>query len=304
MCDHDTQKDAEAFLKEQGKMSRRAFTSAASLAGLSAAFAGCSGGTEATGADISKVSSNLIRSDVSVPTPDGTADCYFVHPKEGTHAGAIIWPDVKGIRPAFKMMGERLAMAGYAVLVINPYYREKAAPVFPLDVDVRDKATREKMFSYARKTNAETNAIDTKAFVEFLDAQDVVDTSRKIGTSGYCFGGPITMNAASSYPERIGAGASFHGGRLVTDKPDSPHLKIGQMQAEFLFAIAQNDDDKDPEVKNVLREAYAAAGLKAEIEVYEGALHGWCPPDSPVYNEAAAEKAWSRLLALYERALA
>ena len=127
---------------------------------------------------------------------------------------------------------------------------------------------------------------------------------RKMGTMGYCMGGPITMRTAAALPDRIGAGASFHGGGLVTDAPDSPHLLIGNMQAHYLFAIAANDDENDPEAKNVLRETFDTAGLPAEIEVYEGALHGWCPPDSAVYNEAQAERAWSRLLVLFETALA
>ncbi len=304
MCDERTLREGAAYLKKQGYMSRRQFNTVAGAAGISVAFAGCSGGTEASGADMSKASDQLIRRDVNIPTPDGIADGFFVHPVEGAHAGAIIWPDIRGIRPAIKMMAERLAMSGYSVVTVNPYYRSKAWPVFADGANFSNPDTRAEMLGYARATNATTNAIDTKALVAFLDAQDSVDSSRKIGTSGYCYGGPITMNAASSLPERIGAGASFHGARLVTNASDSPHKSIEKMQGEFLIAIADNDDEKDPEAKNTLRKAYDAAGLKAEIEVYAGAQHGWCPPDSSVYNEAAAEKAWSRLLALYESALA
>ena len=155
-----------------------------------------------------------------------------------------------------------------------------------------------------RSLSPETNVTDARAFVGFLDSQDAVASDRKMGTMGYCMGGPITMRTAAALPDRIGAGASFHGGRLVTDTPDSPHLLVDKMRAHYLFAIAENDDKKDPEAKNVLREAFATAGLPAEIEVYAGTQHGWCPPDSAVYNEAQAERAWSRLLALLKTALA
>ena len=155
-----------------------------------------------------------------------------------------------------------------------------------------------------RSLNADTNVTDAKAFVSFLDSQSSVDKGRKMGTMGYCMGGPITMRTAAAIPDRIGAGASFHGGGLVTDGPDSPHLLVEKMTAHYLFAIAENDDQRQPEAKDVLRETFEAAGLPAEIEVYEGAMHGWCPPDTPVYHEAQAERAWSRLLALFERALA
>ena len=201
-------------------------------------------------------------------------------------------------------MGRRLAESGYAVLVVNPYYRSARAPVVEEGASFRDAATREVIMPLMRSLSAETNVTDARAFVAFLDAQDVVDGERKMGTTGYCMGGAMTMRTAAAFPERIGAGASFHGGRLVTDAPDSPHLLAGKMRAHYLFAIAENDDQKQPEAKTVLREAFDAAGLPAEIEVYEGAMHGWCPPDSAVYHEAQAERAWSRLLALFETALA
>jgi carboxymethylenebutenolidase len=121
---------------------------------------------------------------------------------------------------------------------------------------------------------------------------------------GYCMGGPMIMRTAAARPDRIGAAASFHGGGLVSEAADSPHLLIPQMQAQFLIAIAENDDASQPEAKNTLRESFASAGLQAEIEVYAGAQHGWCPPDSTVYHEEQAERAWSRLLALFETALA
>jgi carboxymethylenebutenolidase len=190
------------------------------------------------------------------------------------------------------------------VLVVNPYYRNAKSPVISEGASFQDESTRNIVLPMARALSAQTNVTDARAFVAFLDKQTPVDTKRKMGTTGYCMGGPITMRTAAAVPDRIGAGASFHGGRLVTDKPDSPHLLVPTMKAQFLFAIAANDDERDPEVKNVLRETYDKAGLAAEIEVYEGAMHGWCPPDSRVYNEEQAERAWARLLVLFNNALA
>ena len=226
------------------------------------------------------------------------------HPASGAHPGVLIWPDALGLRPAFEQMGRRLADSGYAVLVVNPYYRTERAPVLPEGASFRDEATRKKIFPLMRSLTPETNVTDARAFVGFLDSQDVVAGDRKMGTMGYCMGGSMTMRTAAALPDRIGAGASFHGGRLVTDAPDSPHLLVDKMRAHYLFAISENDDEKDPKAKTVLREAYAAAKLPAEIEVYAGTLHGWCPPDSAVYHEAQAERAWSRLLALFDTALA
>jgi carboxymethylenebutenolidase len=235
---------------------------------------------------------------------DGTADCYFVHPSTGEHPGVIIWPDILGLRPAFRQMGRRLAESGYSVLVVNPFYRRARAPVVPDGASFNDPEVRNTVFPLAQSLNADTHRADAIAFVNWLDEQDSVDGDRRIGTMGYCMGGPIIMRTAAARPDRIGAAASFHGGGLTTMTPDSPHLLIPQMRADLLIAIAENDDMTDPNSKNILREAFAAAGLKAEIEVYTGAQHGWCPPDSAVYNEAQAERAWSRLLALFEGALA
>jgi carboxymethylenebutenolidase len=215
----------------------------------------------------------------------------------------LVWPDILGLRPAFREMGKRLAESGYSVLTVNPFYRQAKAPVVPEGASFADESVRNTVFPLARALNATTHATDAKAFIAWLDAQPSVDTSRKIGTTGYCMGGPIVMRTAAAVPDRVGAGASFHGGGLVTQNPDSPHLLVPQMKASFLFAVAENDDMQDPEAKNVLRETYDKAGLNAEIEVYPAA-HGWCPPDSAVYNEEQAERAWSRLLALFETALA
>lgn len=243
-------------------------------------------------------------SEVKVTTPDGVADCYFVHPATGAHAGVVIWPDILGLRPAFRQMGKRLAESGYSVLVVNPFYRQKPAPIVPAGASFSDPAIRNLVMPLAGALNATTHVTDAKAFIAFLDSQAAVDKRKKIGTMGYCMGGPITMRTAAAVPDRVGAGASFHGGGLVTKDPNSPHLLVPTMKAQFLFAIAENDDQREPDAKNILKETYAKAGLAAEIEVYAGAAHGWCPPDSAVYNEAQAEKAWSRLLVLFGKALA
>ena len=293
MCDEQTLKDAEeAARRTGGTLTRRRFTAAAAGVAAAAMLPRGAGASGVTG------------SDVMVQTPDGEADCYFVHPESGSHAGVLIWPDILGLRPAFRAMGERLAGSGYAVLVVNPYYRTARSPVVPDGASFADEATRNTVFPLARSLTPDTNVTDAGAFVEFLDAQAAVDTGRKIGTTGYCMGGPMVMRTAAAIPDRIGAGASFHGGGLVTDADNSPHLLVPNMQASFLIAVAENDDERDPEAKGVLREAFDGAGLTAEIEVYEGAMHGWCPPDSAVYHEAQAERAWARLLALFETALA
>lgn len=246
----------------------------------------------------------VTESDVDVKTPDGVADCYFVHPASGAHAGVVIWPDILGLRPAFRQMGKRLAESGYSVLVVNPFYRSKRAPVVPPGASFADAATRNAVMPLAQALNATTHVTDARAFVSFLDTQAAVDRNRRVGTMGYCMGGPIVMRTAAAVPDRVGAGASFHGGGLVTESPDSPHLLVPKMKAQFLIAVAENDDQRAPKEKDVLRETFAAANLPAEIEVYAGAAHGWCPPDSAVYNEPQAERAWGRLLALFEKALA
>ena len=289
MCDENTLRDEAAA---GVPLTRRRFAATASAAAVAAILPKAHGADAVTGTD------------VIVQTPDGEADCYFAHPGSGKHAGVIVWPDILGLRPAFRAMGDRLASSGYAVLVVNPYYRQAQAPVVPEGASFRDAVTREKVMPLARSLSAETNVTDAKAFVAFLDAQSAVDTGRKIGTTGYCMGGPMTMRTAAAIPDRIGAGASFHGGGLATDDEASPHLLVPNMQASFLFAIAENDDERDPQAKDKLREAFDGAGLDAEIEVYAGAMHGWCPPDSAVYNEAQAERAWARLLVLFEGALA
>jgi carboxymethylenebutenolidase len=238
--------------------------------------------------------------EVTVTTPDGTADCYFVHPATGTGAGVLLWPDIFGLRPAMRQMGKRLAESGYSVLVVNPFYRVKKAPT----ADNGAATPIQQLMPLAQALTETTQMTDAKAFIAWLDRQSSVARNRKIGTQGYCMGGPIAFRTAAAVPDRVGAIASFHGGGLVTTNPNSPHLQAAKTKAQLLIAIAANDDQRSPNDKTVLRETFEKANLPAEIEVYAGAAHGWCPPDSGVYNEPQAEKAWSRLLALYGKALA
>jgi carboxymethylenebutenolidase len=239
----------------------------------------------------------VTESDVNVTTPDGTADCYFVHPASGTAPGVVVWPDIFGLRPAFRQMGKRLAESGYAVLVVNPFYRTKKSPVATTATPIQQ------LMPLAQSLTETTQMTDAKAFVGWLDKQAAVAKNRKIGTQGYCMGGPFAFRTAAAVPDRVGAVATFHGAGLVTKTPNSPHLEAAKTKAQFLIAIAQNDDMRSPTDKTVLKETFEKAHLPAEIEVYPAA-HGWCPPDTQVYNEMAAEKAWSRLLVLYGKALA
>src|SRR3984893_17744417 len=241
----------------------------------------------------------VTESDVNVMTPDGTADCYFAHPASGTAPGVLVWPDIFGLRPAFRQMGKRLAESGYSVLVVNPFYRVKKAPT----ADAGAAPPIEQVRPLAQGLSETTQMTDAKAFIEWLDRQSPVARKRKTGTQGYCMSGPIAFRTAAAVPDRVGAVASFHGGGLVTDKPNSPHLQAAKTKAQFLIAIAALIDLRSPNEKNVLKETFEKANLPAEIEVYTDAAHGWCPPDSRVYNEQKAEKAWSRLLVLYGKAL-
>ena len=242
----------------------------------------------------------VTESEVNVTTPDGTADCYFVHPASGTAPGVLIWPDIFGLRPAFHQMGKRLAESGYSVLVVNPFYRTKKAPTA-----AEGAATAiPQLMPLAQSLNETTQMTDAKAFIGWLDTQSSVGKNRKMGTQGYCMGGPMAFRTAAAMPDRVGAVGSFHGGGLVTKMPNSPHLQAAKTKAQFLVAIAASDDEKAPTDKDVMKETFAKANLSAEIEVYTGTAHGWCPPDSKVYNEPQAEKAWARLLALYGKALA
>ena len=237
--------------------------------------------------------------EVTIKTPDGTCDAYFVHPATGTGAGVLIWPDIFSLRPAFRTMGKRLAENGYSVLVVNPFYRTQKAPTAE-----KGAATPiPSLLPLAQSLNATTHATDAKAFTAWLDQQPSVAKNRKMGTQGYCMGGPMAFRTAAA-SDRIGAVASFHGGGLVTPNPDSPLTMAAKTKASFLVAIATNDDMARPMEKDVLKDTFMKAGLSAEVEVYANSQHGWCPPDSGVYNEPQAEKAWSRLIALYGKALA
>jgi carboxymethylenebutenolidase len=290
MCEKDIfEEDLEKAIRA-GRVSRRDFGSLTAGAGLAMMLPRAANAQAVT------------EKDVEIKTPDGTCDAYFVHPQSGAHAAVLVWPDILGLRPAFRQMGKRLAESGYSVLTVNPFYRGKRAPVVPPG-SAFNQETMAVVRPLAGQLNATTHVTDAKAFIAWLDEQPQVDKNRKVGTTGYCMGGPITMRTAASVADRVGAAASFHGGGLVSPNPDSPHLLVPQMKARYLFAVAQNDDEREPEAKNVLRDTFAKAKLDAEIEVYP-AMHGWCPPDSQVYDEAQAERAWSRLLALFERGLA
>jgi carboxymethylenebutenolidase len=246
----------------------------------------------------------LTESDVMIGTRDGIADCHFVHPQTGAHPGVIVWPDAVGLRSTYRAIGRRLAESGYPVLVVNPYYRTTRAPI---DVDAAgflEPAGRERVMQLTKTVTPEMTATDAAAFVAYLDRQESVDTTRKLGTAGYCMGGAMALRTAAAVNGRIGAVASFHGGGLVTRDLNSPHRLIATMNANALIAIAQDDDEKNPEAKDALRQAFAASGSAAEIEVYDGAMHGWCVADAGAFDRERADKAWSRLLALFDESLA
>jgi len=288
MCDQDHSEDDLLEYEKRGLVTRRQF---GVLLGAGVAMM------------LPKVADavTVTESEVTIKTPDGTADCYFVHPSTGTAPAVLVWPDIFGLRPAFRQMGKRLAESGYSVLVVNPFYRVKKAPT----AEQGAATPIQGLLPLAQAMTETTNMTDAKAFIAWLDQQPSVAKNRKVGTQGYCMGGPLAFRTAAAVPDRVGAVASFHGGNLVMkDNPNSPHLLAAKTKAQFLIAIASNDDMRSPTDKTVMKETFASAKLPAEIEVYEGAMHGWCPPDSGVYNEPQAEKAWSRLLALYGKALA
>ncbi|MGE4240992.1 dienelactone hydrolase family protein [Ramlibacter sp.] len=237
--------------------------------------------------------------DVTIATPDGTCDAYFVAPTSGPAPAVLVWPDIFGLRPAFRQMGRRLAESGYSVLVVNPFYRQKKAPTAPQG----GKTPIAEVLPLMQALTPAMHLTDGKAFVAWLDAQREVDKARKIGTTGYCMGAPIAVRTATVAPGRVGAVGSFHGAAMVTSAPDSPHRLVAQTKAHYLIAVAENDDQKDPQAKVALRTALEAAKLRAEVEVYPAA-HGWCPPDTQVYDAAQSERAWARLLATLKEALA
>ena len=255
----------------------------------------------------------VVETNVDVKTPDGTCDAAFIRPKTGTHAGVLLWPDAFGLRPWTREMGRRLAAEGYSVLVPNPFYRLSKAPFTDASTfNFANQADMAKLRPLMASVNAAGAAEkDATAYVAFLDAQKETNKSRKIGTQGYCMGGPLIMKTAATLPNRIGAAASFHGGGLVTANPDSPHLLAPKIKAHMYIGIAASDDATQPDAKDKLKEAFAAAKVPAEVELYVGTQHGWCMKDMPkqangmpIYNQADAEKAWGKLLALYKAALA
>jgi carboxymethylenebutenolidase len=286
---------------EPAEIARRDFVALSMFAGLTAT----AGAADAAGLDV-------VEANVEIKTPDGTCDAAFIHPQTGSHAGVLLWPDAFGLRPSMRDMAKRLAADGYSVLVPNPFYRVSKAPFTDAsNFSFQNPADRAKLQPLMASVNAAGNAeMDAAAYVTFLDGRKEVNKSKKIGTQGYCMGGPLVVKTAAALPDRIGAGASFHGGGLVTDKPDSPHLLAPKIKARMYFGIAANDDEKQPDAKDKLKEAFAAAKVPAEIEVYPGTLHGWCVPDmpaqsgKPVYSKPDAERAWGKLLALYKTALA
>jgi carboxymethylenebutenolidase len=287
MCDQDHfEKDRQDF-EARGMVSRREFGGMMMGAGMVMMLPQVKNPVAVTEAE------------VTVKTPDGTADSYFVHPTTGTAPAVLVWPDIFGLRPAFRQMGKRLAESGYSVLVVNPFYRVKKAPT----AENGAATAIQQLMPLAQALTETTHMNDAKAFIAWLDQQPSVAKNRRVGTQGYCMGGPIAFRTAAAVPDRVGAVASFHGGGLVTPQPNSPHLQASKTKASFLIAIAENDDQRAPKDKDVLKETFTQVKLPAEIEVYPAA-HGWCPPDSGVYSQPQAEKAWTRLLELYGKALA
>jgi carboxymethylenebutenolidase len=280
------------------ELTRRDFVTMTVAAGLAAA----------AGSDVT--AQQVVEKDVEIKTPDGTCDAAFIHPASGAHPAVIIWPDAFGLRPSMRDMAKRLAAAGYSVLVPNPFYRVAKSPVFEDASKVDFQKERPKLTPLMGSIQADgTVERDAPAFVAWLDMQKEVDRNKKIGTQGYCMGGGLVVRTAAAVPSRIGAGASFHGGGLVTDRPNSPHLLAPKIKARMYFGIATNDDMQQPDAKTKLREAFDAAKVPAEIEVYSMSQHGWCVPDmpaganGPIYNKADAERAWAKLVALYKSAL-
>ncbi|GAC1300204.1 MAG: dienelactone hydrolase family protein [Steroidobacteraceae bacterium] len=278
-------------------ISRREFTALSIAAGVAAAAAASGAGAK-----------QVIDSDVKVSTPAGVCDAALIHPRDGAWPAVILFADVFGLRPTMRDMAKRLAADGFTVLVPNPFYRTSKPPGLPPDIDFKNPADRAKIDVLRAPLTNDAVMHDATAYVQFLDSAAQVNKKAKIGVFGYCMGGPMGMQAAAALPERIGAGASFHGGGLVTDKPDSPHLLVPKMKAQYYFGIAMNDDQRQPEAKSKLDEAFKASRLQAKIEVYDGCLHGWCVKDmpqadgKPIYNEPQAERAWGELLGLFKRA--
>ena len=288
----------------QDDVTRRDFVSMTVAASIAAA---------ATGAD-SMGQQRVVETNVEIKTADGVCDAAFIHPANGAHPAVIIWPDAFGLRPSMRDMAKRLVQEGsYSVLVPNPFYRVAKSPIVEnaSNFNFNDPGQRGKLTPLMGSINAAGAAErDAQAFIAWLDMQSQVDRNKKIGTQGYCMGGPLVVKTAATVSNRVGAGASFHGGGLVTTNPDSPHLLASKIKARMYFGIAANDDMQQPDAKTKLKESFEAAKVPVEIEVYSQSQHGWCVPDmpnqangQPIYNEADAERAWAKLLALYKAAL-
>lgn len=284
---------------EANRISRREFTALSIAAGVSAATRASDGGAGA-----------LIESDVQIRTSDGTCDAALVHPDRRAWPGVILFTDVFGLRPTMRDMAKRLAAHGYTVLVPNLFYRSTKPPGLSTGIDFTNPADRAKIEELRKPLTSAAVMHDASAYVRFLDSLAAVRRTATLGVFGYCMGGPMTLQAAAANPQRIGAGASFHGGALVTDDADSPHLWVPKIRARYYIAVAMNDDARRPEAKTMLRDAFKSANLQAKIDVY-ACLHGWCVHDSPkppgkapIYNEAQAERAWGELVGLFHRAQA
>jgi carboxymethylenebutenolidase len=244
----------------------------------------------------------VVEKDVDIKTPDGTADAALFYPQgTGSWPAVLMWPDIMSLRPVFREMGRRLSAEGYVVLVPNFYYRGGKASATGLNFSTPEG--RAAITPLRAQLNDAAIDRDAVAFLGFLDAQPQTNKAKKAGVQGYCMGGPFAFRTAAALPDRIGAVGSFHGGGLVSTQPSSPHPLIPKTKADYLVAIAANDDQRSPDDKTKLKAALDAAGRPNKVEVYAGANHGWTVPGSAAYNEPQAEKAWAELLALYKRAL-
>lgn len=279
MCDQHTAEDNDG-------LTRRDFGVGMGAASLAALLPSPANAVPVTGRD------------VSITTPDGVCDAFYVAPTSGKHPGVLIWPDIMGLRPAFRQMARRLAESGHAVLVVNQFYRSTKSPFLQPGESYDQPAVQERIKPFRAALSTDGTVRDGVAFTTWLDKQARVDTRRGLGVTGYCMGGPMVVRTAAARPDRVSAGASFHGGGLVGDAADSPDKLVPQLKGGYLFAVAQNDDARAPEDKDKLRAAFTGARVPAEIEVYP-ANHGWCPPDSRAYDSAQAERAWDRQLALF-----
>lgn len=296
MCDETTERELDAYLKKKA-LSRRDFSVGASAAIAAGAL------PRAAHATPESVKYEVTETAVSIPTPDGEADALFIHPNDGAHAAVIFWPDIHGVRPAFFDMARRLAGDGYSVLAVNPYYRTMKGRLFFDGESFRDPGGRDRVMPHYNALSPQTVRTDAKALTAWLDDQPAVDTNRGVGAVGFCMTGSWTLRAAAAVPERIKAPSSFHGGGLVTEDPDSPHLLADKITGGVLIAIAENDHERQPEAQGVLVSAFEAAGVPAEIEVYEDAMHGWVPTDSRAHHPEQSERAWGRMLTLFDAQL-